>query len=170
MSAARVLTALGLAALAVLLAVGAGGASSGAVVERVIDGDTIVLRGGARVRLLQIDSPEVGTGECYSRAAAREARRLLPAGAAVRLEVDPRLDRVDRYGRLLRYVLAGGQNVNVELVARGAATPWFYGGKKGAHAAALLSAVASARAGKRGMWGACRVLWNPYGPVVTLPR
>jgi hypothetical protein len=31
------------------------------------------------VRLLEIDTPEVGTGECYSRAAARELRRL-PAG------------------------------------------------------------------------------------------
>ena len=73
-------------------------------VERVVDGDTIVLAGGARVRLLQIDTPEPGTAECYSRAAGRDLRRMLPTGAVVTLEADPALDQVDRYGRLLRYV------------------------------------------------------------------
>ena len=73
----------GLAVVLVLgLAVAAsswGGASAGPVstarVERVVDGDTIVLVGGARVRLLQIDTPEPGTAECYSRAAGRERLR-----------------------------------------------------------------------------------------------
>jgi endonuclease YncB( thermonuclease family) len=42
--------------------------ADGASVERVAcvsDGDTIVLTNRAHVRLLQIDSPEVGSGECY---------------------------------------------------------------------------------------------------------
>ena len=80
-----------------------------ATVAYVVDGDTLDLASGARVRLLQIDTPEVGTGECYSRAAARDLRRLLPVGARVGLEADERLDRVDRYGRLLRYVRARGR-------------------------------------------------------------
>ena len=42
---------------------------------------------------------------------------------AVTLEADPALDRVDRYGRLLRYVLRAGRNVNLELVRLGAAAP-----------------------------------------------
>ncbi len=42
------------------------------------------------------------------------------------LEADTALDKVDRYGRLLRYVRDGGVNVNLELVRRGAATPYFY--------------------------------------------
>src|SRR5262245_13689548 len=76
-----------------------------ATISRVVDGDTVVLDSGARVRLLQIDAPEVGSGECYSRRSTKELRRLLPSGAPVRLLADARLDRIDRYGRLLRYVI-----------------------------------------------------------------
>jgi micrococcal nuclease len=144
-------------------------AAEPARVAWVVDGDTIALAGGARVRLLQIDTPEPGTGECYSRAASRELSRLLPAGSAVTLEGDPRLDRVDRYGRLLRYVWRGGQNLNLELVRRGAATVWLYDGERGRYAGRLLAAGRAARAAKRGLWGACgrRAIWNPYGPATT---
>ena len=135
-------------------------------VARAIDGDTLTLTNGGRVRLVQIDTPELA-GECYSQAAARELRRLAPVGAAVRLEADPRLDRVDRYGRLLRYVWRGGKNVNLELVRRGAATVWLYDGDRGKYASALLRAGRAARAAKRGLWGACRAVWNPYGPATT---
>src|SRR6187402_4001591 len=106
--------------LVVVLAVLAGSADARptavARVARVIDGDTIVLANGAHVRLVQIDTPEPGTAECYSRAAGRDLRRMLPAGAAVTLEADPALDQVDRYGRLLRYVHRAGRNLNLALV------------------------------------------------------
>ena len=154
------------------LAAGAGSSRTAAgsvTVERIVDGDTLVLRGGARVRLVQIDAPEAGE-ECYASESARELTRLARPGARVALEADQRLDRVDRYGRLLRYIHAGGVNVNVELVRRGAATPWFYGGERGRYAVALLGATSAARSAKRGMWGACRVSWTPYGPVETRPR
>jgi endonuclease YncB( thermonuclease family) len=134
----------------------------------VVDGDTIALSSGARVRLLQIDTPEPGTGECYSRTASRELRRLLPAGAALVLEPDAPLDLVDAYGRLLRYVWHGGRNVNLELVRRGAATVWLYRGESGRYAERLLAAARSARAAKRGLWGACPdAVWDPYGPATT---
>jgi len=138
-----------------------------ATIAYVVDGDTIALAGGARVRLLQIDTPEVGSGECYSRRAAKDLRRLLPAGTPVSLESDPRLDSVDRYGRLLRYVFRGGLNVNVALVAQGDATIWFYGGLRGRYAARLLAVGRRARAEKRGLWGACRAVWNPHAPATT---
>jgi micrococcal nuclease len=139
-------------------------------VARVIDGDTIVLTNGARVRLLQIDTPEPGTAECYSRAAGRELRRLLPMGATVALEPDPPLDLVDRYGRLLRYVHRGALNVNLELVRRGAATVWFYGGDRGRYAGRLLGAASVARSRHKGLWGACpAAVWDPYGPATTGP-
>lgn len=134
----------------------------------MVDGDTIALAGGQRVRLLQIDAPEPGSGECYSRASARELRRLLPAGASVVLEADPPLDVTDRYGRLLRYVHAGGRNVNLELVRRGAATVWLYGGERGRYASQLLAAARSARAARRGLWGACpRAVWDPTAAAST---
>ncbi|MBD0329641.1 MAG: thermonuclease family protein [Thermoleophilia bacterium] len=139
-------------------------------VARVVDGDTLDVGSGARVRLVQIDTPELGTGECYSKAAANELRRLLPGGSAIRLEADPRLDQVDRYGRLLRYAHRGRINVNLELVRRGAATVWFYDGDRGQYAARLLAAARQARAQRRGLWGACRAVWNPLGPATTFPR
>ena len=139
-------------------------------VARVIDGDTIELTSRVRVRLVQIDTPEVGSGECFSRAAARELRALLPNGAPVTLEADPRLDRVDRYRRLLRYVIRDGRNLNLELVRRGAATVWFYDGDRGRYATQLLAAATAARQARRGLWGACpRAVWNPFAAASTGP-
>jgi micrococcal nuclease len=139
-------------------------------VARVIDGDTIALANGLRVRLVQIDTPEPGTGECFSRAAGRELRALLPTGATVALEADPRLDRIDRYDRLLRYVHRHGVNLNLELVRRGAATVWFYDGERGRYAARLLAAATAARKAQRGLWGACpAAVWDPSAPATTGP-
>ncbi len=156
--------------VALSAASGASPSSTTAVVERIVDGDTLVVRGGARVRLVQIDSPEAAGSECYAAAATRALGRLARPGSQVVLEPDPRLDTVDRYGRLLRYVRVGRANVNVELVRRGAATPWFYDRERGRYAARLLLAVDGARNAARGMWGACRVSWTPFGPVETRPR
>jgi micrococcal nuclease len=161
--------------IAALLALAFMAAASAAPTQReparlayVIDGDTIVLADGRRVRLLQIDTPEPGSGECYSRAAGRELRRLLGTESRVVLEADPRLDQVDAYDRLLRYLWAGGRNLNLELVRRGAATVWLYDGERGRYAANLLAAGRAARAAKRGLWGACpAAVWNPYRPATT---
>lgn len=157
-----------LASLAAILVPGAA-PQSAATVAYVVDGDTLALEGGARVRLVQIDTPELGSGECYSRRAAKDLRKLLPSGTAVGLEADPRLDHVDRYGRLLRYVHRGGLNVNLRLVEQGDATVWFYDGARGRYASKLLAAAKRARAARRGLWGACRVVWNPYRPATTDP-
>jgi endonuclease YncB( thermonuclease family) len=73
----------------------------------------------------------------------------------VALERDRALDDVDAYGRVLRYVLAGGRDVNLALVAVGAAEPFFYHGDRGRHADALLAAARRARALRVGLWRAC---------------
>jgi micrococcal nuclease len=124
-------------------------------VARVIDGDTIALTTGQRVRLVQIDAPELSGGECFASGARSELASLLPVRSAVRLEFDPKLDRVDNYGRLLAYVRKGEANVNRVLVARGAASVWFYEGVRGKYASALLSTARTARAARRGLWKAC---------------
>jgi len=134
----------------------------------VADGDTIELADGRRVRLVQIDAPEGGEGECYADEATRVLRRLLPQGTEVRLEADPRLDSVDTYGRLLRYVFRNRTNVNVTLVKQGAATVWFFRGDRGRYASGLLRAARRARAGDRGLWGACPgTPFDPLGPATT---
>lgn len=134
---------------------GAGTVVPALAVARVIDGDTIALENGKRVRLLQIDAPEAG-GECFAAKSTNELRSALPAGTEVRLRADSRLDRTDRYGRLLRYVFAGSSNVNLMLVKRGAAAPYFYFGERGRYATTLMTAARSAKNAKRGLWGACR--------------
>ena len=123
-------------------------------VAAVTDGDTIRLEDGKRVRLVQIDAPELG-GECYGRKSAAALRSLLPPGTKVRLVRDRRLDNRDRFGRLLRYVFKGNRNVNVVLVRRGAASVWFFEADRGRFAGRLVSAADQARNMGRGAWGAC---------------
>jgi endonuclease YncB( thermonuclease family) len=126
----------------------------------VIDGDTIDLDSGERIRLVQIDAPEA-KGECYGKKAGKVLRELLPAGAEVRLEADPRLDDVDRYGRLLRYVFVGDDNINLALVKKGAASVWFFHGDRGRYADQLLTAARHASQARRGAWGACEAKLDP---------
>jgi len=103
----------------------AGGARDRAVVDRVIDGDTLdVVLGGdtIRVRLLNIDTPETKKRntpvECLGPEASEYLARLLPAGSAVTLSYDR--ERTDQYGRTLAAVITSdGENASVELAVRG---------------------------------------------------
>jgi micrococcal nuclease len=101
-----------------------------AVVDRVVDGDTIRILdpagGGAdssvRVRLLQVDAPELDHPqrgrECGAGTATAMVEDLLPPGSAVWLAAD-REDR-DRFDRLLRYAWSeDGVDVQAALVEAG---------------------------------------------------
>jgi endonuclease YncB( thermonuclease family) len=140
-------------------------------IDHVVDGDTVALKNGQRVRLVQIDTPEVYFGvECYGRAASKRTKAMLPPGTRVRLEVEPATDRVDQYGRLLRYVVraSDGLDVNVHLVAIGAAAPYFYDDRRGKYANLLERLAKRARAKKLGLWGACpHTRYDPYRGIAT---
>jgi micrococcal nuclease len=144
----------GLLALAAFAFLTRGSTKNDAVVARVIDGDTIELVGGQRVRLVQIDTPEKHL-ECYGDAASAITQRLIPAGTHVRIEQDPKLDQVDRFGRKLAYVWKGDEDVNVTLVRDGAAGVWFFDGDRGRYANDLLQAAEDARVKHEGLWRAC---------------
>lgn len=88
----------------------------GVVVSRVIDGDTLVVRGGDRVRLIGIDTPE--QGECGYREATQRLRSLVE-GERVVLDNPGRVQDEDRYGRLLRYVDRGMLDAGYVLVQAG---------------------------------------------------
>lgn len=92
-----------------------------ALVVRVIDGDTVELIDGSRVRYLGIDTPE--TDE-YFYEEATEKNRELVEGKIVELQSGKR-DK-DAYNRLLRYVYIDGTFVNAELVAGGYATAYIF--------------------------------------------
>lgn len=78
-------------------------APAGVAVTRVIDGDTFEIAGGQRVRVLGIDSCEIGT---YGGTQAKQSAEIALDGESVVLEQEPGVDR-DSYGRLLRYVSTG---------------------------------------------------------------
>jgi len=93
-----------------------------AKVMAVIDGDTIEIEGGERVRYIGIDAPEAD--ECYG-PEATDANEELVMGKEVILIRD--VENRGKYGRLLRYVIADGRFVNAELVRLGYAEPRSYG-------------------------------------------
>ena len=124
-------------------------------VSKVVDGDTITMSNGEKVRLIQIDTPELASKECYGIQAKSELSKLLNQAGEVSLTSDPNLDEVDKYGRLLRYVFIGNTNLNLKLIEIGAAAPYFYRGEKGIYAAQFLKAAQTAQKRKLGMWGMC---------------
>jgi len=83
----------------------------------VIDGDTVILRGGERVRYVGIDTPE--RGEAFYREAAERNRELVE-GRVVELEVCL-ADPVDKYGRTLGWLRSGGVEVGEVLLREGLA-------------------------------------------------
>jgi micrococcal nuclease len=85
-----------------------------AIVLQVIDGDTIELTNGQKVRLLGIDAPE--KGQFYYEEASNRLEQLVK-GKEVFLERD--VSNRDNYGRLLRYVYVGSLFVNLEMIKEG---------------------------------------------------
>ncbi len=89
-------------------------------VTNIIDGDTIVLETGEKVRYVGMDTPELHHPkkpvQCFAQKAMERNRELI-LGKVVRLEKD--VSETDKYGRLLRYVFIDNLLVNDELVKEG---------------------------------------------------
>lgn len=95
-------------------------------VERVVDGDTLLLSIRERVRLLGIDTPETkkeGVPVQPWGPEATEFTERFIAGRPVRLTFDR--ERVDQFGRLLAYVWQDGRLLNEELLRAGLARAEF---------------------------------------------
>lgn len=92
-------------------------------VQSVVDGDTIdVVQGGetTRIRLLNIDSPEIGK-ECLAEEAKQYLAGLLPVDTVVTLEYDA--EREDKYGRTLAGVFKEDSLINASVAEEGFAVP-----------------------------------------------
>jgi len=91
-------------------------------VQQVVDGDTIILESGERVRLLGVNTPEVNNPkksvEAFGKEAAEFTRRTVE-GKPVRVERD-KTSQKDKHSRTLAYVfLQDGTFLNAEIIRQG---------------------------------------------------
>jgi micrococcal nuclease len=126
------------------------------VVAKAVDGDTIELADGTKVRYVGVNTPETRHPtkgvQCYGKEAAAYNQTLV-AGKKVRLVKD--VSETDRYGRLLRFVyLEDGTFVNRLLLEQGYAEVMTYPPDV-AKSKEFIATQAEARAAKRGLWGFC---------------
>jgi len=136
-------------------------------VERVVDGDTLLLTNGEKVRLIGIDAPESKPNPRAEKQAAMEGkdlkniilmgeeatkfvRSLIKPGDEVRIEFD--VEKRDRYGRLLGYIyLLDGRMINEEIVKAGYASLLTHPPNV-KYQNRFLRAYKEARENKRGLW------------------
>jgi micrococcal nuclease len=127
-------------------------------VDRVVDGDTVVLDDGDTVRLIGVDTPEVVKPgvepQCYGAEASALLKEILPAGTKVRVEVG--VEAEDRYGRTLGYLwrVDDGVFINQYLLAGGYARVLTIE-PNSKHASSFALAEAQARQRGLGLWGSC---------------
>ncbi|MCP4652727.1 MAG: hypothetical protein GY858_05015 [Candidatus Omnitrophica bacterium] len=132
---------------------------SSVTVTKVIDGDTIILSNGQKVRYIGIDTPETrikqGNRFIYSpqpfALEATERNRQLVKGKGIELEFD--IERVDKYNRTLAYCFVDGVHINAKLVEEGYAVTYTIPPNV-RYTDELMRLQKDARENKRGMWGA----------------
>ena len=134
------------------------GKSGSARVERVVDGDTVILSAGlGSSRLVGIDTPETVKPDtpvqCFGPRASAFTKRVL--GHAQRVRYRVAREPVDSYGRSLIYLwLPDGRFFNAMLIRRGYARPLPF--PPNTRYAPLFQRLAEKAArGGRGLWGRC---------------
>lgn len=139
-------------------------------VTRVVDGDTIEIEGGEKIRYIGIDTPETVDPrkpvQCFGIEASKKNKELVE-GKTVRLEKDI-TDR-DKYSRLLRYVWVGDLFINLELVKQGFASSYSYPPDI-KYQKEFLAAETEAREAERGLWKACPISPSPTIKVQEVPN
>lgn len=129
--------------------------------KRVIDGDTLDLTDGRRIRLLGINTPEIGR---TFKTDATDALKALTKSGKLTIEYDgPKDKAIGRYKRTLAYVHCDGVFVNGEIVRRGLAYIYIYPNTK-AHNKELISYQREAREAKRYLW--TKPLPEPAGTYI----
>jgi micrococcal nuclease len=123
------------------------------VVSRVIDGDTVQLQTGERMRYLLVDTPENTTEvECFGPESTAFNRELVE-GAEVELTYDE--ECTDRYDRTLAYVTLQGREINSLLVERGYGCALYIPPNGEDRREEFETLQSQARAARRGLWAAC---------------
>lgn len=144
----RWIAALGLAVAA------CGGGADTAIVTNIVDGDTVDLDSGIRIRYLMVDTPEStgGATDCFG-GNAKTFNSDLVLNKEVELTYD--VEREDRFGRTLAYVAVDGIEVNTLLVERGYACVLYIPPNGEDRRIEFETLEATAKQELRGMWGQC---------------
>jgi micrococcal nuclease len=135
-------------------------------VRRVVDGDTVELTNGQKIRLLNIDTPETVKANtpvmCYGQEASNFTKKLL-TDKTVQLTYDKEAN--DQYGRGLRFIFLDGvdtsdveNSINAELVKNGFAKMVVYK-PNNTYAKEFQAWENEAKSKKLGLWGNCK---NPF--------
>lgn len=124
------------------------------VVSNVVDGDTIDLESGERIRYLMIDTPETtgGATDCFGQN-AKQFNQDTVLGEAVTLAYDVECE--DRFGRLLAYLSVAGREINTVMVERGYACVLHVAPNGDDRVDEFEDLELAARMGGVGMWGLC---------------
>lgn len=118
-------------------------------VERVADGDTLTCTNGERIRLLNIDTPEMSQAP-FGDQARTVLLRLAPVGSQLQMEFDVQLR--DSYGRILAYLYdKDGRLLNEEMLRLGMATMLVIPPNV-KHVDRLRAVLQDAQARKVGLW------------------
>ncbi|NVB85178.1 MAG: thermonuclease [Kofleriaceae bacterium] len=126
---------------------------SEAKVTRVLDGDTVELENGDKIRYLLVDTPEVsGGGDCYG-ANAKQFNSDLVLGKTIQISYD--VECTDAYDRTLAYVTVNGQEVNSLLIQRGYGCVLHIPPDGDSRVDELKALQLDAKNARRGLWGAC---------------
>lgn len=136
--------------------------TTNAFVVRTVDGDTIVAKLDAEpkteftVRLLGIDTPETvdprKAVQCFGKEASKKMHELV-SGARVRLDSDPQADERDKYGRILRNLVASdGTDINALMVREGYAHAYLSFPLNRERKSELHNLETSARVKQLGLW------------------
>lgn len=146
-------------AIALAIASAAAGCSGGgggdtAIVTNIVDGDTVDLDTGVRVRYLLVDTPEStgGATDCFGQN-AKQFNSDLVLNKEVALTYD--VEREDAFGRTLAYVTVGDTEVNSVLVERGYGCVLYIPPNGADRRIEFETLEATARQEGRGMWGQC---------------
>ncbi len=127
-----------------------------AIVKRVVDGDTIELSDGRKVRYIGVDTPELHhptkAVQCFGKEAMEKNRELVE-GKTISMRKD--VSETDRYKRLLRYIWVGDIFVNEYLAREGFAYQATFPPDV-AYVELFRKAVEEARLNNRGLWSSCK--------------
>ena len=94
--------------------------------DKCIDGDTarFFINGESKtVRFLSINAPEIAHDdvleEFYGKESSEFSCKLLSRASVIKLQYDPKSDKVDKYDRVLAWVYVDGDLLQKELVSKG---------------------------------------------------